>query len=102
MLQQSYLCSHPTISLRYLHLSRQQPIPWAVDTIVTQPGYRIVADTMAQRVPILYTDRGDFPEYPPLVATLSDTATAKFIPQDELLAGDQLPYLRRLLSKPPN
>jgi len=36
------------------------------------------------------------------VAALADNATAEYIPQDELLAGNQLPYLRQLLAKPPN
>lgn len=74
----------------------------AVDAIVTKPGYGIVADVLAHQVPILYTDRGDFPEYPRLVAALTDCATAEFIPQNELLTGNLQPYLNRLLAKPPH
>ena len=94
--QEGNLLTLPASHTHYVDLLR------AVDAIVTKPGYGIVADVLAHRVPILYTDRGDFAEYPRLVAALSDSATAEFIPQAELLAGNLLPYLRRLLSKPPN
>jgi UDP:flavonoid glycosyltransferase YjiC (YdhE family) len=71
----------------------------AVDVIVTKPGYGIVADVLAHRLPVLYTERGQFPEYPFLVHALNDLATAEFIPQDELLSGNIRPYLLRLLEK---
>jgi hypothetical protein len=50
-------------------------------------------------LPVLYTERGQFPEYPFLVHALNDLATAEFIPQDELLSGNIRPYLLRLLEK---
>jgi UDP:flavonoid glycosyltransferase YjiC (YdhE family) len=74
----------------------------AVDVVVTKPGYGIVADVISHRVPALYTDRGDFSEYPYLVQALNDCATAEFIPQDELLSGNMKSSLHRLLSKNPN
>ena len=74
----------------------------AVDAIVTKPGYGIVADVLAQQLPMLYTERGEFPEYPLLVQALDDLATAEFIPQGELLSGNIGRYLNRLLAKTPN
>ena len=74
----------------------------AVDCIVTKPGYGIVADVLAHRLPILYTDRGDFAEFPKLVQALRDCATCEHIPQQELLAGNLEPYLSRLLATPPH
>jgi UDP:flavonoid glycosyltransferase YjiC (YdhE family) len=74
----------------------------AVDVIVTKPGYGIVADAIAHRLPMLYTDRGEFPEYPRLVEALGDCSTAEYIPQNELLLGNIAPYLQALLQKPPN
>lgn len=82
--------------------SQYEDLVRAVDAIVTKPGYGIVADVLAHHLPILYTDRGDFPEYPRLVEALHDCATAEFIPQDELLAGKLDLHLQRLLSKAPN
>jgi len=73
----------------------------AVDVIITKPGYGIVADLLAHRLPVLYTERGDFPEYPFLVKALNDLATAEFIPQDALLSGNIQPYIAALLEKEP-
>ncbi len=77
----------------YEHLLR------AVDVIVTKPGYGIVADAISHRVPVLYTDRVEFPEYPHLVRALHDCATAEFIPQSELFAGNIASYLTRLVEQ---
>lgn len=82
--------------------SQYEDLVRAADAIVTKPGYGIVADVLAHQLPILYTDRGEFPEYPRLVEALRDCATAEFIPQTELLAGDFAPYLTRLLAQKPN
>jgi hypothetical protein len=81
---------------------RYEDLVRAADVIVTKPGYGIVADIIAHKVPALYTDRGDFPEYPLLVQALSECATAEFISQNELLAGNLISYLKRLLEKKPN
>jgi L-arabinokinase len=42
----------------------------AADVVVTKPGYGIVTDAIAARTRIVYTERGDFPEYPILVAEM--------------------------------
>lgn len=86
----------PDVQRQYEDLVR------AVDVIVTKPGYGIVADAIAHQLPMLYTDRGEFPEYPRLVEALRDCTTAEFIPQSELLSGNIVPYLRTLLEKPQN
>lgn len=82
--------------------SRYEELVRAADLIVSKPGYGIVADVIAHRVPLLYTSRGPFPEYPYLVEALKQWATCEFIPQEDLLAGDLVPYLRRLLEKKKN
>lgn len=71
----------------------------AADVVVSKPGYGIVTDVISHRVPLLYTSRGNFPEYPFLVEALSRWATCEFIPPDALLAGELGPYLERLLVK---
>jgi UDP:flavonoid glycosyltransferase YjiC (YdhE family) len=86
----------PDVQRQYEDLVR------AVDVIVTKPGYGMVADVLAHKVPVLYTDRGEFPEYELLVQALNELATAEFIPQDKLLSGDIEPYLNRLFDKQPN
>lgn len=81
---------------------RYEDLVRAVDVIVTKPGYGIVADVISHRVPILYTDRGPFAEYPKLVEALNECASAEYIPQIDLLRGNLAPYLERLLSRRSN
>jgi L-arabinokinase len=86
----------PRVQAHYEDLIR------AADVIVSKPGYGIIADALAHRVPVLYTDRGDYPEYPRLIEALKDRATAAFIPQSDLLAGHLSAHIRGLLQTPPN
>jgi UDP:flavonoid glycosyltransferase YjiC (YdhE family) len=83
----------PNAQRNYVDLVR------ASDVIVSKPGYGIVADVIRHQIPLLYTDRGDFAEYPYLVKTLENCATAEFIPQDDLLSANLTPYLKRLLTR---
>ena len=87
------LCVLPEAQRKYEDLVR------AVDVAVTKPGYGIVADVISHQVRTLYTERGEFAEYPYLTQALDECATAEFIPQDELLSGNLAPYLTRLLNK---
>jgi hypothetical protein len=81
---------------------RYEDLLRGVDVVLSKPGYGIVADVISHHVPLLYTDRGEFPEYPRLVEALQDCASAEYIPQGELLAGNVESYLQRLLSKEAN
>jgi UDP-N-acetylglucosamine:LPS N-acetylglucosamine transferase len=83
----------PNAQSQYVDLVR------AADVIVSKPGYGIVADVIRHQVPLLYTDRGDFAEYPYLVKALEDCATADYIPQEDLIFANLTPYLNRLLTK---
>ncbi len=74
----------------------------AADIVIAKPGYGIVADVIAHQIPVLYTERGDFPEYLNLVRALNDLATAEFISQQDLLSGHIEPQLDCLLSKKPH
>ena len=46
----------------------------AADVVVTKPGYGIVSDAIAAGTRMIYTDRGDFPEYPILVREMAALA----------------------------
>lgn len=70
----------------------------ACDVVITKPGYGIVADCVANRVPILFTDRGPFREYDVLAAALSELARARYIARDELLRGNVGPHVDALLN----
>ena len=70
----------------------------ACDVVVTKPGYGIVADCLANRVAVLFTDRGPFREYDVLAEQLPRLGHAQYIPRDELLRGQLGPYLDSLLA----
>jgi UDP-N-acetylglucosamine:LPS N-acetylglucosamine transferase len=72
----------------------------ACDVVVTKPGYGIVSDCLANRVPVLFTDRGAFREYDVLAEALLTQGHACYIPRDDLLAGNVGPHLDALLSTP--
>ncbi len=68
----------------------------ACDVVITKPGYGIVADCLANRVAMLFTDRGPFREYEVLAAALPQLGPAMYIPREELIRGGVGPYLERL------
>jgi L-arabinokinase len=70
----------------------------AADLVVSKPGFGIVANCLALRVPLLYTERGAFPEFEVLVEGLRQYGRAARIPRTELLAGALGPYLDALLA----
>jgi hypothetical protein len=81
----------------------------AVDGVITKPGYGIVADCLVHGTPVIYTDRGLFPEYEVLVRALTAHLATVYIPSAELYAGrwqgaiEQLERLpRRAYSLPAN
>jgi hypothetical protein len=71
----------------------------ACDVVVTKPGYGIAADCLANRVAVLYTDRGPFREYDVLAAALEQLGHARYIPQAEVRAGELGPHLDALLAR---
>jgi hypothetical protein len=72
----------------------------AADVVVTKPGYGIVADALAARTRMVYTERGDFPEYPILVAGMSRFLPCRHVSNVELAAGRLGPALSEVLDEP--
>jgi L-arabinokinase len=70
----------------------------ACDAVVTKPGYGIVADCLANRVAVLFTDRGPFREYDVLAETLTNLGRARYVPRQEVLAGELGPHLDALVA----
>jgi UDP-N-acetylglucosamine:LPS N-acetylglucosamine transferase len=68
----------------------------ACDALVTKPGYGIVADLIANRVPALYVSRSGFREEPVLVRALETEARAVALDRNALDALDLRPALERL------
>ena len=72
----------------------------AVDVCVTKPGYGIVSDAIGARTRMVYTERGDFPEYPILVAEMARWLPARHVSNADLLAGRVGPVLDEVLATP--
>ena len=59
----------------------------AVDVVVSKPGYGIVTDCIGSRTRLVYTDRGDFPEYDVLVAGMPRYLPVAFVSNGDLRGG---------------
>jgi hypothetical protein len=70
----------------------------ACDVAIVKPGYGIVADLIANRVPALYASRDGYREEPVLVRALEGEARAIAVDRDTLRRLDLGPALRRLLA----
>jgi hypothetical protein len=70
----------------------------AVDAVVTKPGYGIVTDAIGAGTPIVYTERGDFPEYPILVAEMPRHLACVHVGNDDLRHGRIGEAIRQVLS----
>lgn len=70
------------------------------DVIVTKPGYGIVSDAIAAGVRMVYTDRGDFPEYPIMVAEMRRWLPAVFASNDDVLSGNIADAIEEVLALP--
>ena len=62
----------------------------ACDAVFTKPGYGIVCEAARSRTRLLYTDRGDFPEYPWLVRWIDENAPGVYVPS-RVLGSDRGP-----------
>ncbi|HEX9050529.1 MAG TPA: hypothetical protein VF841_08365 [Anaeromyxobacter sp.] len=72
----------------------------AVDAIVTKPGYGIVSDAIGAGTRLVYTERGDFPEYDVLVAGMPRHLACVHVSNADLAAGRLAEPLARVLAMP--
>lgn len=72
----------------------------AADAVVTKPGYGTVTDCIAAGVRLVYTDRGDFPEYPILVEGMARYLPCAYVTNDDVGAGRLGAALARVLAAP--
>jgi hypothetical protein len=72
----------------------------AADVVVTKPGYGIVTDAIAGRTRIVYTERGDFPEYPVLVGGMPRFLPAVHVSNDDVRTGRLGEAIRTVLDQP--
>ena len=72
----------------------------AADVVVTKPGYGIVTDCIGAGTRLVYTDRGDFPEYPVMVAEMPRYLPCVFASNDEVREGRLASALEAVLARP--
>ena len=72
----------------------------AADVVVTKPGYGIVTDAIAGGTAIVYTERGDFPEYPVMVQEMPAYVACVHLPNAELRSGRLRAAVHRALAAP--
>ena len=72
----------------------------AADVVITKPGYGIVSDAIAARTRMVYTERGDFPEYPILVREMARWLPARHVSNEDLMAGRVEAVLDDVMSMP--
>jgi L-arabinokinase len=72
----------------------------AVDVVVSKPGYGIVSDAIGARTRLVYTERGDFPEYAVLVGEMGMHIPAVHVSNEDLRAGRLRAPLEDVLSRP--
>ena len=72
----------------------------AADVVVTKPGYGIVTDAIGARTRLVYTDRGDFPEYPILVEEMKRYLPTAYATNDEVREGRLRGALERVMAVP--
>ena len=72
----------------------------AVDGVITKPGYGIVADCLAHGTPMIYSDRGFFPEYEVLVREMSQHLATVYLPSEDLYAGRWKTAIEQLEAQP--
>ena len=71
----------------------------AVDVVITKPGYGIVSDAIASGTRLVYTERGDFPEYPVMVREMSRYLPAVHVSNEDLGAGRLRGALEEVLAR---
>ena len=72
----------------------------AVDGVITKPGYGIVSDCLANSTPIIYTERGIFPEYQVLVDEIEKNLTAVYLNPVDFYDGNWVNAIERICSSP--
>jgi L-arabinokinase len=65
----------------------------AADVVVTKPGYGIVTDCVGAGTRLVYTPRGDFPEYPIMVAEMPRYLPCVFASNEDVIGGRLGPAL---------
>lgn len=70
------------------------------DIVISKPGFGLVSECIVNGKPLIYSDRGDFAEYPYLVEGIEKHLRNVHIPSTQLYAGDFFQCLEKIQSAP--
>ena len=70
------------------------------DIVISKPGFGLVSECIVNRKPLIYSDRGDFAEYPYLVEGIEKYLRNVHLPSDQLYAGDFFQALEKIKTAP--
>ncbi len=70
------------------------------DVVISKPGFGLVSECIVNRKPLIYSDRGDFAEYPYLVEGIERYLRNIHLPLAQLYAGDFSHALEKIKSAP--
>lgn len=70
------------------------------DIVISKPGFGLVSECIVNRKPLIYSDRGDFAEYPYLVEGIEKYLRNAHLPSADLYAGNFFQCLEKIKSAP--
>ncbi|MBI9019915.1 MAG: hypothetical protein JEZ10_01500 [Verrucomicrobia bacterium] len=66
------------------------------DIIISKPGFGLVSECIVNNKPLIYSDRGNFAEYPYLVEGIEKHLKNVHLPSEQLYAGDFFQALEKI------
>jgi hypothetical protein len=79
---------------------RSTDVVGATAVVVTKPGFGIVSNAIGAGARLVYTERGDFPEYPILVREIWAYLPVAHGSNDDLHAGHLRQAIEEVLARP--
>ncbi len=70
------------------------------DIVISKPGFGLVSECIVNNKPLIYSDRGDFAEYPYLVEGIEKHLRNAHLPSAHLYAGDFFQALEKIKTAP--
>jgi hypothetical protein len=80
---------------------RYEDLVGASDVVLTKPGYGIISECIANNTAVVYTDRGQFAEYPVLQREMPKYLRCTYLDQPSLFAGRWRAALDAAINAPP-
>ena len=70
------------------------------DIIISKPGFGLVSECIVNNKPLIYSDRGDFAEYPYLVEGIEKYLRNVHLPSEQLYSGNFFQTLEKIKTAP--